>query len=119
MSTETNKHTPTPWSICEHRNGHKLEIIANDGIVCTVAGTSSSAVETQANARLIVEAVNQHPTLLTIADVARRLGEKVERANIVQHSGGNVCSEDWSELYHLQNELGSALAQLTKEKESK
>lgn len=34
----------------------------------------------------------------------RRLAEKVRRANSIQHSGGRVSAEDWSELHQLTNE---------------
>ncbi len=38
-----------------------------------------------------------------------RLTEKVERANAIQHSGGIVAAEDWSELYALTNESKAVL----------
>lgn len=42
-------------------------------------------------------------------DMLQRLTEKVERANALQHSGGKVSSEDWSELYALTNEARKVL----------
>ena len=39
-----------------------------------------------------------------------RLVEKVERVNAIQHSGGKVRTEDWSELYGLTNEARGVLA---------
>lgn len=38
-----------------------------------------------------------------------RLTEKVERANSIQHGGGKVLAEDWSELYQLTNEARDIL----------
>lgn len=38
-----------------------------------------------------------------------RVLEKVERANSIQHSGGKLLPEDWSELYQLANEARSSL----------
>lgn len=37
-------------------------------------------------------------------DILRRLTEKVQRANDIQHSGGEITPEDWSELHQLTNE---------------
>lgn len=61
----------------------------------------------EANAEFIVRAVNSHYDLL---DILKRLTEKVSRANYLQHSGGRVCAEDWSELYALENESKQAIA---------
>jgi len=44
------------------------------------------------------------------ADILTRLTEKVKRANSIQHSGGKILAEDWSELYMLANEADAALA---------
>lgn len=38
-----------------------------------------------------------------------RLAEKVKRANDIQHSGGKIQPEDWSELYQLTNEAFALL----------
>jgi len=48
------------------------------------------------------------PKLLRILT---RLAEKVRRANSIQHSGGNLTAEDWSELYMLQGEAFAIIAQ--------
>jgi hypothetical protein len=40
---------------------------------------------------------------------AKRLQEKVKRANSIQHSGGKISPQDWSELYKLQNEFAANL----------
>ena len=42
-----------------------------------------------------------------------RLTEKTERANRIQHSGGTVAPEDWSELYTMANEARTAIAKAT------
>ena len=44
-----------------------------------------------------------------------RLVEKVERANSIQHSGGRVTAEDWSELYALANESRAVLERTQEE----
>jgi hypothetical protein len=38
-----------------------------------------------------------------------RLTEKVESVNAIQHSGGRVTAEDWSELYAITNESRAVL----------
>jgi hypothetical protein len=38
-----------------------------------------------------------------------RLTEKTERANAIQHSGGRLLAEDWSELYQLSNDARAAI----------
>lgn len=42
-------------------------------------------------------------------DSATRLAEKVKRANAIQHSGGEIQAEDWSELYSLEQECSAIL----------
>lgn len=44
-----------------------------------------------------------------LAQMLTRLVEKVERANTIQHSGGSVTAEDWSELYDISNESRTVL----------
>lgn len=58
----------------------------------------------QGDARLIAA------ELLT---VLIRLSEKTARANGIQHSGGTIDPEDWSELYSLTNEARAAIAKAT------
>ena len=57
----------------------------------------------EANARLIASA----PELLSMLE---RIAEKVRRANSIQHSGGTIDAEDWSELYAIQNEAFGLIA---------
>ncbi len=46
---------------------------------------------------------------LHIFTMLERLTEKVERANAIQHSGGPIEAEDWSELFMLTNEAKAIL----------
>jgi hypothetical protein len=55
----------------------------------------------RANAARIVHTWNCHDELLGMLE---RLAHKVKRANTIQHSGGRVIAEDWSELDSLTNE---------------
>lgn len=47
-----------------------------------------------------------------VVSILTRLTEKVERANSLQHSGGSILAEDWSELYMLTNEARGVLAEV-------
>jgi hypothetical protein len=47
--------------------------------------------------------------LAVLRNMLARLTEKIERANSIQHSGGQVNAEDWSELYQLANESRAIL----------
>lgn len=90
-------HTPGPW--VQHldtvwRGGHE--------IVCHPVNSPRSF----ADARLVAAA----PELLR---VLQRLAEKVRRANGIQHSGGAIDSDDWSELYALQGEAFAAIQRAT------
>lgn len=46
---------------------------------------------------------------LSVIRMLERITEKVARANAIQHSGKKISSEDWSELYSLQNEAKSVI----------
>lgn len=60
--------TAGDWEISEYPTGFNLEIIAEARLVATVVGTSRSAKETQANARLIAAA----PLLLAAVELVDR-----------------------------------------------
>jgi hypothetical protein len=47
-----------------------------------------------------------------VAYMLQRLIEKVKRVNEIQHSGGRVKAEDWSELYQLTNEASALLDEI-------
>lgn len=110
--TETlaTKHTPGPWRIGDGGYavfGPKTEHPA-PVTICELP-TSSPRVtrdERRANARLIAASPDTLSMLV-------RLTEKVERANAIQHSGGSIEPEDWSELYQLTNEARAAIAKAT------
>lgn len=60
----------------------------------------------EATAAELVRRWNAH---LEQQSMLRRLAEKVRRANNIQHSGGKVDDEDWSELHDLSNEAFALL----------
>ncbi len=59
--------------------------------------------EAVANARLMVTA----PAAI---DILHRFNEKAEWMNRIQHSGGLIRPEDWSELYQLSREASAIIA---------
>jgi len=65
--------------------------------------------EDRDNAAEIVRRWNAHREQ---QNMLQRLAEKVRRANGIQHSGGKVDNEDWSELYGLSNEAFALLETL-------
>ena len=71
MNTET-KHTPTPWET----NGSAIETVASPGAVVGWVNTDidTSGGSDDANAELIVRAVNAHDALVAVAVRASRLG---------------------------------------------
>ena len=54
--------------------------------------------------KLKVNSASRHAIQMLV-----RLTEKVERVNAIQHSGGYIEMEDWSELYQLTNEARALL----------
>lgn len=76
MKTE---HTSIPWLISDYPNGFNLEIIADDGRVCTVHGTSGTASETRANAEFICRASNNHEALVSACQIAIATIERLQR----------------------------------------
>ena len=77
---------------------------------CSVRGPNGSVIAwaegddadlARARADAISEALNR---VRGAQRILVRLAEKVRRANAIQHSGGIITPEDWSELFALQNE---------------
>jgi len=66
-------------------------------------------LESESTAESLAHCVNTHDELVAALE---RLTEKVERANTIQHSGGSVLPEDWSELYQLTNESRGTLEKI-------
>jgi hypothetical protein len=46
--------------------------------------------------------------------ILKRMTEKVERANNIQHSGGHLIAEDWAELYALTSQSRGILENASK-----
>ena len=89
------KHTDGPWAIDDRPESDWI-FIEPDVAQLPKGGPSP------ANARLIAAASELLAAL-------ERLTEKVARANAIQHSGGRVRAEDWSELYALEQEARAAV----------
>lgn len=49
-------HTAGDWTVSQYPEGYSLNVIADDGIVAKVLGTSRTELETRANAKLIAMA---------------------------------------------------------------
>ena len=97
------QHTPGPWHIDD------LAILdsTNIGTLANINPENDGpSAEDYANAQLIAAA----PELLAALD---QLSEKTRRANDIQHRGGEILPEDWSELYDLTNEAQAAIAKAT------
>lgn len=90
---------PSPTGFGDWRVINNIEIAEGMALVATV----ERAPNASANARLISAAPELHRMLT-------RLAEKVRRANAIQHSGGVITAEDWSELFALQNEAFGVIA---------
>lgn len=115
----SGEHTPGPWEtgtpgrgrFCVYApktNGRGICVMSNtqsswDASMVAKHGEHPANIEADANAALIASA----PDML---NAITRLAEKVRRANAIQHSGGEVTAEDWSELYALQNEAFGVVA---------
>lgn len=78
MKTNIENATPLPWHISQYKNGFNFEICSDNGTVCTVLGTSGTQQETQANASLIVESVNQHAALVAVKEAAESVSRVLE-----------------------------------------
>ena len=75
------------------------------------ATRTSTAKRNERMHRLFEEAEKKKSKYAHInaVQVLRRMTEKVERANHIQHSGGKLMAEDWSELFSLTNEAKAVL----------
>lgn len=88
-------HAPTPWK--QHQtNGQTYASVrsANNDTVAD-CGTRSDP-RAQANAELIVRAVNAHAALVK---ALRDIINAADRINDYQHSGQSPTMEMWSELF--------------------
>lgn len=70
------------------------------------------AVGSKDGEAVAAELVRRWNAHLEQQNMLRRLAEKVRRANSIQHSGGKVDDEDWSELHGLSNEAFALLETL-------
>jgi hypothetical protein len=101
------KHTPGPY----RAQGNKVKSISH-GQWFTVADCATRGKWKHTkdgendNAAFIAKACNNHDALL---NALKRITEKATRANSIQHSGGTIEAEDWSELYALANEARAAI----------
>lgn len=113
--------TPGPWK-CNFGNGTNLDgdvtVWGSDGdSVVAELGSDPSfpmanpASEMVANARLIASAPVLVSEVKALQNTLQILAEKTARANAIQHSGGVIEPEDWSELYTLVNEARALLPQ--------
>ena len=112
-------HTPEPWLYDEERAA-----VAYDGRAYAIEGHRIGCIiaepRLRTDGRRIAACVNACAGIADPADLRRqrdellailsRLTEKVERANSIQHSGGEILEEDWAELYQLANESRAAIA---------
>ncbi len=86
----------------DHVKQKTITQILTDGLEASVDGRGWGAEHE--NARRLANAA---PELLAMLV---RQTEKIERSNAIQHSGGEVLPEDWSELYLLTNEARALIA---------
>lgn len=98
------KATPRPWEARQHSDGSHWFVDAQIG------GEGYTIIDEldEKTAVLIALAVNNFEGLRYMLI---RLTEKVERANSIQHSGGEILPEDWSELHSLTHEARGVLHQ--------
>lgn len=114
----TTRHTPGPWRtdgrpanecVGIDREGRNWQIhVERDNVTVVARCHGATGTEAEHNARLIASA----PELLS---VLVRLTEKTERANAIQHSGGTIEPEDWSELFQISNDARAVIAKATGE----
>ena len=102
----TTQHTLGPWEICQKWPEESKKIQPQGCEIGLAIVYGDTEEEATANATLIAAA----PELLAALD---QLSEKTRRANDIQHRGGEILPEDWSELYDLTNEAQAAIAKAT------
>lgn len=99
------KPTDRPWEYATEKNGSSI-FNSDIGTIATLSDHYGTPHE--ANAALIVQAVNSHEE---ITNILLRLVEKVDRANSLQHSRQDhtIQQNHWAELYQLTAEARAAL----------
>lgn len=113
MNTQNDKATPRPWKAYNADSGRIFKNWAVGGKVDRIAtihdlGSSKAA---QANAELIVRAINQYEALLAVAEAAEKVLRQCESANDANE--GHRAS-----LYAV-DKLTNALSALAKLREGK
>lgn len=86
-------HTPGPWTVSEYKLGFGREVVANDGSVCTVAGTSGTQKEAEANARLIAAAPELFRALVATWIIIEGSPDMLDRV-------GHCTSKDTGKTLH-------------------
>ena len=85
MTSKTVQHSPTPWAlddtpatdsvrqIAHTRHGHRIEVINATRLICATDGNAPDMDddESDANARMIILAVNSHADLLAACKAMR------------------------------------------------
>lgn len=84
QTQETGKATatPLPWYL----NGLCIYAKADESLVARIAGPRDDDPESAANARLIVEAVNQHATLKAASDALNVVAEAAAHVTLMHHN---------------------------------
>jgi hypothetical protein len=84
--TTKSEHTPTPWAVDEdHPTSVVFEADTEIEICTTDSGSSAEQGEDEANAALIVRAVNSHAALV---EALGDLVEIIDRAGLLNLSNG-------------------------------
>jgi hypothetical protein len=93
MMTTKNQTAATPWEAEPYSIGY---IITDaNGMPIATEATDCGDPITQANAELIVKAVNEHAALVAVAEVAELLNEQLHRFGSAQ--GTDQCQQHWDE----------------------
>ncbi len=100
------QHSPLPWKVAHGIISDHPEIAARGGAMCVADGLGNGP-EAEANAALIVRAVNHADKL---AERLRELSRLVHQNNALQHAGIEVSPEAWGEMYQATSEAKAALS---------